>query len=132
MSGKRAVGVRLVGAFFIFGTLAAGVAMVLLLFPGTALEPLWRLNPRAREGFAQMGPWAVLLMLGVSAACAAAAVGLWRQTRWGLWTAVAILAMNLAGDTVNALMTHDYRALIGLPIGGCMILYLLAERHVFR
>ena len=40
-------------------------------------------------------------------------------------TAIAILGINILGDTVNAVVAHDWRTLIGLPIGGAMIIYLL-------
>ena len=130
-SCPRPFGITLLALFFAFGCCAAGLSFVLLLFPGTALDALWRLNPRARAGFVPMGSWALLLMFAVSAACAGAAFGLWKRARWGLWTAVAILTLNLAGDTANAFVGHDYRALIGIPIGGCMIAYLLANRRAF-
>ena len=117
--------------FFVFGALMSGLAAVMLLFPGSVLEPLWRLNPHAREGFATMGRWAVLLMAVVCTACATAAIGLWRGARWGYWTALAILSANLVGDTVNAFIGRDWRTLIGLPIGGVMIVYLLSQRRMF-
>ncbi len=128
---RRPVGITALSLFFVFGALMSGLTFLMLLFPGSVLEPLWRLNPRAHEGFAAMGPWAVLLMLVVCLACAVAAVGVWRCTRWGFWTALAILSMNLAGDTTNALITGDKRTLIGLPIGGFIIWYLLRQRRLF-
>jgi len=61
----------------------------------------------------------------------AAALGLQRCKRWGYWTALAILCINLAGDTTNAVIAHDWRTLIGLPIGGAMVVYLLTKRSAF-
>lgn len=46
------------------------ISAVSLLFPGSFLEPMWRLNPRAHEAFAGMGVWAVVLMCAVCASCA--------------------------------------------------------------
>jgi uncharacterized membrane protein (DUF2068 family) len=109
----------------------SGLAAVTLLFPGSVLEPLWRLNPRARDGFAAMGSWAVLLMVLVCVACGMAALGLQRCKRWGYWMALFILTINLAGDTANAVIAHDWRTLMGLPIGGAMIVYLLTKRSAF-
>ena len=129
-SRQRPLGTTLLVIFFAFGFCAAGVTFVLLLFPGTELDIVWRLNPHAREGFAKIGAWAALLMLVVSAACALAAIGLWRRTCWGFWMAVAILGINLAGDTANALIVHDYRTLVGLPIGGYLLGYLFKQRRV--
>ena len=78
-----------------------------------------------------MGLWAVLLMAVVCVACATAALGLQRCKRWGYWTALAILTINLAGDTTSAVLAHDWRILIGLPIGGAMVVYLLMKRSAF-
>lgn len=124
----RPLGISALSLFFVFGVVMSGLAALMLLFPGSVLEPLWRLNPRAREGFAAMGALAVLLMAVVCVACATAALGLWRGTRWGYWTALAILSVNLAGDTLNVFIAHDWRTLIGLPIGGAMIAYLVSKR----
>jgi hypothetical protein len=123
---------RLLTLFFVFGAVMASLTVVMLLFPGSILEPLWRLNPRAHEGFATMGAWAVVLMLVVATACASAASGLWRRARWGYISAIVILSINLLGDTMNAVITHDWRTLIGLPIGGAMILYLVSKRRAFE
>src|SRR5438105_2968948 len=104
---SRPAGVTALGLFFAFGTSMAFLAAMMLLFPGSILEPLWRLNPHARESFAAMGLWAVLLMAIVSAACATASIGLWRRKLWGYVTALTILSMNLIGDTTNALLQND-------------------------
>jgi hypothetical protein len=117
--------------FFVFGATMSGLTFLMLLLSGSALDVLWRLNPRAHEGLSVMG-WPALLLMGtVSLACITAAIGLWRCTRWGLWTALAILALNLLGDSANVLFTGDKRALIGLPIGGVMIWYLIENRRRF-
>jgi len=129
---RRPPGIVALALFFVFGTMMSGLAALLLLFPGSFLDPLWRLNPRAREGFAALGVWAVLLMTVVCMACAVAAFGLLRGKRWGYWTALAILTMNLVGDITNAAATHDWRTLIGVPIGGLLIAYLISRRRVFE
>lgn len=128
---SRSPGIVALALFFLFGMIMSGLAAVMLLFPGGALEPLWRLNPRAHEGFSVMGLWAVLLMAVVCLACATAALGLQRRKRWGYWTALAILSINLASDVTNAVVAHDWRTLIGLPIGGAMVVYLLVKRSAF-
>ncbi len=64
-------------------------------------------------------------MLTVGIACLFAAIGLWRDTVWGTRLALTILSINLIGDLANALFRHDYRALIGLPVGAVMIFYLV-------
>ena len=108
--------------------------MLALAFPGGFLEPIWRVKPDARVEFQKIGSASVALMAVVGAACGLAAVGLARNAEWGRRLAIGVLTVNLVGDSLNALLRHDPRTLIGLPIGGLMILYLLkkrrfAERH---
>ena len=68
-------------------------------------------------------------MAVVGAACGLAAVGLARNAEWGRRLAIGVLTLNLVGDSLNALLRHDPRTLIGLPIGGLMILYLVKKQH---
>jgi hypothetical protein len=63
----------------------------------------------------------------VSVACAAAAIGLWKGWPSGRRLAVALLVVNLIGDVLNALVRGDLRALVGLPLGGAMLWYLLGR-----
>lgn len=114
-------------AFFTFGATMCALTTGLLLFPGTALDSLWRLNPDAHHAFQSFGSWSIVLMLTVGTGCLFTAIGLWRGTRWGTRLAVIILALNIIGDLINALFRHDYRALIGLPVGAAMIFYLVVS-----
>jgi len=134
MPADRPLGVTALSLFFTVGALISGLSAVALAFPGSRLEPLWRLNPDARVAFDHLGLWAVVLMIGVTAACASAAVGLWRGHRWGHRLAVGLLGVNLLADVLNALGRGDRRTLIGLPVGGAMMAYLLTRRirHHFR
>ena len=59
----RPAGIKLLIIFFAFGAVASAVTMVLLLFPGTGLDSIWRLNPNAHQTFTDIGRWAMLLML---------------------------------------------------------------------
>lgn len=114
--------------FFGLGALVSAVACASLLFPGGPLEPMWRLNPRAREAFAGMGGWAPLLLLAVSAACALTAAGLWRGRRWGYRLAVGMLLVNLGGDVVNVLLGTEPRAVVGIPIVAALLALLARPR----
>jgi hypothetical protein len=128
----KSLGLPLLVAFFSFGALMCALTVFLLLFPGSVLQPVWRLNPEAHSTFQSLGIWSILLMTIVGGACAAAAVGLAKQTRWGWRLAIAILVINLAGDTVNAIARHDPRTLIGIPIGALLIFYLITKRRLFE
>jgi|SRR5215207_3411563 len=129
----RPAGVTALSIFFLFGAAAALLSFVSLLLPGSFLEPMWRLNPRAREGFTEMGAWAVVLMCVVCVSCASSAVGLWRGARWGYWLAVVLLACNLLGDVANTVTGTEPRAAVGIPIVLALLAYLLSRRarHFF-
>ena len=71
-------------------------------------------------------------MASVCAACATAAIGLWLQRRWGFWTALIVLLVNMSGDTINAVLAHDWRTLIGVPVAGAMLAYLITRRRLFQ
>ncbi len=123
------LGIKLLSAFFAFGAAVCLLTIIALLFPGSALEPIWRLNSEAHAEFQKIGRLSILLMLVVGSACASAAIGLATRTRWGRQLAPGILIANLIGDLLNAFLRHDLRTLIGLPIGGAMIAYLLIARR---
>jgi hypothetical protein len=111
--------------FFAFGATMCALTIGLLLFPGSALDSLWRLNPAARLAFQSFGTWSFVVMATTGTACLFAAIGLWRSAGWGTWLALIILSINMVGDLLTALVRHDYRALIGLPIGAAMIVFLV-------
>ena len=127
-SETRPAGVTALSIFFVFGATVSFVSFVSLLFPGSFLEPMWRLNPRAREAFTGMGVWAVVLMCVVCAACASAAAGLWRGARWGYWLAVALLVINLFGDIANVLLGTEPRAAVGIPVVIAVLAFLTRGR----
>ena len=129
---KAPVGVVALTAFFVFGATMAGTACLALLFPASEWSRIWQLNPDAQAAFQAMGPWAIVLMFCVAAACALSAIGLSRRALWGHRLAIAVLLVNLAGDLGNAIGRGDARTLIGLPIAGAMIGYLMTpgiKRH---
>src|SRR2546423_13013903 len=96
------------------------LTIVMLAYPGTVLDPLWRLNPEARTAFRALGGWAFVVMTVVGAACAFSAIGLLSGREWGRRLAIVVLAVNLVGDAAGAIGRHDPRTLIGLPIAGAM------------
>ena len=123
----RSVGTTLLVIFFAAGALICLVTMLALAFPGGFLEPIWQLKPHAREQFQQIGNWSVALMAALGLACGLAAIGLATDAEWGRRLAIGILTINLVGDTLTAILRHDAITLIGLPIGGLMIWYLIRK-----
>ena len=123
----RPIGITALSLFFLFGAGASFVPFISLLFPGSFLEPIWRLNPRARAGLGGMGVWAVILMGSVWLACALAAVGVWRGARWGYWLAVFLLTINLLGDILNVFLGTEPRAVIGIPIALAILAFLMSQ-----
>ena len=124
MKGETPIGLKLLAIFFVFGACMCALTIGLLLFPGSALDSLWRLNPEAHAAFQWIGRLSILLMAIVGVACALAAIGLARNAKWGRWLGILILAANLVGDLTNTFVRHDLRTLVGLPIAGAMIFYL--------
>jgi hypothetical protein len=129
---RQPLGMTLLVIFFGAGAFICLVTMLALAFPGGVLEPVWRLRPEAQTEFQKLGNWSALLMATVGLACGLAGLGLARQTVWGLRLAIGILTVNLIGDSLTAWFRHDWRTLIGLPIGGLMIWYLVRKGRTLR
>ena len=129
----RPKGVIVVAAFGFAGTAVALLSGAILLWPGTRLDWLWRLNESAHAGFLTLGRGAAILLFAVGVATFAAARGLVLGRRWGWRLAVAIFAVNVAGDLVRFLMGDWLKGAAGLLIGGGFLLYLLRPRvrHYF-
>jgi hypothetical protein len=105
----------------------SGLAMLSLIWPGSRLDVLWRLNPAGHDALRSLGGLAVVLMATLSTACTLTVVGLLTCRRWGRWLAIALLGAHLLGDSVAGLIRRDARTLIGVPIAGAMIVYLRTE-----
>jgi len=121
---KRPLGITALSGFSFVGAVVAGVAAVSLAFPGSPLEPMWRLNPRGYQGLARIDGWAVLLLAVVSGACVIAGTGLWRRRRWGYAFAVAGLSIHLLGDVFSVVSGTEPRAIVGIPIVAALLVYL--------
>jgi hypothetical protein len=115
---------RWLALFFAFGVSMCVLTTLLLLFPGTVLDSLWRFNPDAHSAFQSIDGWSIAIMTLVGSTCCFAAIGLWRGALWGTRAAIIILVANMIGDLSNALLNYDFRTLIGLPIAAAMIVYL--------
>lgn len=110
--------------FFATGAVISLTAALALFFPQSFLQTMWRLNPRALEAFNGIGPWAILLLITVSVACAAAAFGLWFAKLWGYYFAIALLGVNLLADIYNVVTGTEPRAAFGIPIVILVLLFV--------
>ena len=129
---NAAITIRIIAAFSIFATVTAAVTGISLLFPSPFWAPLWNLNPHAREAFQGFGRIAGVLLLFLGGLALATAVGLLRRRRWAWMLAVAVFAVNGAGDVVTLMVTGDIlRAGSGIVIAG-VFLFLLALPGVRR
>lgn len=124
----RSLGITLLSGFFLFGFVMCLLTVLALSFPGGLLEPMWRLNPEAQRALQTMGAAALVLMSVVGLACLLTAIGVALRREWGRRLAIALLTVNLLGDAIGAVVRRDPRTLIGLPIAGALVLYLMSRR----
>jgi hypothetical protein len=113
-----------IGVFLFFGAAMALLAGTTLIWRGTVLDRIWALNAGA---YAQLAPYGKVIgvpFLGLSAALAVAGAGWFRRRVWGWRLAVAIIAMQVLGDLVNALMGQWVQGGVGVIVAGGLLFYL--------
>ena len=114
--------------FLVFGATMATLAGITLLFPGSFLDPVWRLNPEAGERLHQLGGAIGIAFLGLAAAMITAAIGWIKRRFWGWALAVIIIASQVLGDFVNAVRGELLKGALGVAIAGALLIYLLQPR----
>jgi hypothetical protein len=117
-------GLTAVGIFLVFGSVMATLAGTSLRWPRTYLDDMWILNPRAHRDLAPYGPVAGLLFLLLGATLAVAAAGWFKRKAWGWRLAVAVIAIQVLGDLVNAFSGRAVEGAIGVTIAGLLLFYL--------
>lgn len=125
---RRPRAITALSIFFFVGAVISFTASMSLLISNSFLDSMWRLNPRAHENLSSLGLWAVMLLSTVSLCCLAAASGLWTISRWGYWLAVGLIATNLIGDITNVVLGTEPRAIVGIPIAGLILGYLMTRK----
>src|SRR5581483_104243 len=110
------------------GAAAVSAASAVSLFwPGGPLEPMWRINPRARQDFAALGMWSPILLGLLSLVCLAAAIALWRRTRAGYRLVLAGLSVNLVGDLLNVIVRRQFAAGAAVVVVAAILGYLMTR-----
>ena len=114
-----------VGVFLLFGCSMAVLAGTMVLWPRTALDRLWSLNPAAHKALAPFGSSIGLLFYVLSIVLVTAAVGWFKHRTWGWRLTVAIISTQAVGDFVNLIKGDSLRGCIGLLIAGSLLIFLL-------
>ena len=118
------MGVSLMGVFFAVATCILVSVGLALLFPGSAMELVWKTYPARR---ALLMPYRSLLgpgFLTLAVAMAFAGIGCFRQRKWGWWLAVAIFAINGLSDAGQVVLGHTIEGGIGVVVAGAILFYL--------
>ena len=118
-------GLTAMAVFLVFAATMATLAGITLLFPGSFLDPIWRLNPEAGEQLRQLGRGIGIAFLGLGAAMVAAAIGWIKRRFWGWALAVIIIASQVLGDLVNALLGELLKGAVGVMIAAALLAYLI-------
>ena len=131
---SHSFGLTAMAVFLVFGAVMATLAGITLLFPGSFLDPIWRLNPEAGEQLHQLGRGIGIAFLGLGAAMVAAAIGWIKRRFWGWALAVIIIASQVLGDLVNAARGEFLKGAVGVVIAGALLVYLIrpATRGAFE
>jgi hypothetical protein len=114
-----------IGGFLVFGAVMACFAGTTLLNPGTPLDHLWVLNPRAYRDLAPFGNLVGIPFLLLAVALGLAAWGWFKRRIWGWRLAVAILAIQVLGDLVNVFLGRVLQGATGVAIAGALLFYIL-------
>jgi hypothetical protein len=121
-------GMTAMGVFLFFGAAMAGLAGATLLWPGTALDRAWALNPRAYRELAPFGTIVGVPFLLLSVTLFAAGIGWFKRHLWGWWLTVILIATQVVGNFVNLLLGRVVEGTTGLAIAGALLAYLLRPR----
>jgi len=116
------------GIFLFLGAVTASVSAIPLLWPGTFLERLWTLNPKAYKELAPLGSAVGILFLLLGAILGVVGVGWFRRRQWGWRLAVGIIATQVLGDVYSGIRGNWLGGLTGVVIAGGLLLFLIRPK----
>ena len=95
------------------------LTVVLLVFPGTNLDSLWKLNPDAHIAFQSLGSWSIVLMLVVGIGCALA--GLAGALAGPMRGAYAEMGVTMVIESFVVVVVGGMGSLLGAVVAGIMM-----------
>jgi len=122
------------GVLVCFAASMAALAAFLLAWPGTALDRLWAINPRAHAELSSLGKWVAIAFLLLAVVAVYTAVLWFRRRVLGWRLAVVAIAVQVVGNLVNIVRGDLLRGVVGLAIAALLLFYLLsrAVKAAFR
>ena len=114
----------LLGVFFALATLILVSVSTALFFPGSAAEVVWKAYEARRAMLIPYRVWLAPGFLALAAVMAAASFGCFSRRNWGRHLAIAIFAVNGAGDVVQLFIGHILEGTIGVTAAGLLIYWL--------
>jgi len=103
----------------------AFLAGITLVWPSTALDHVWALNPRAYRELAPFGKIVGIPFSLLGITLAITSLGWFKRHLWGWWLAVIVVGTQILGDLVNIYLGRILEGTLGVAIAGALFLYLL-------
>jgi len=126
MTSPVPTGARAIGVLLLIGTVAIGLSLAGLTFPGGPLDALVDEKARTAQHAHPMG--FPVLLVTIAVIVAGAGAGLVRGRRWGWALAIALFAINATVDAVVLVGKAPGQAITGVLIAAALIAYLTSRR----
>ena len=121
----RPPSVTVITAFLFLASFIAAVVGFEILFPTPLLDRMWEWNPQGARVFHTVGVISGVFLWALSVAVFCAARGLLRGRRWAWWFAIALFAVDGAGDMIAYPFTHDtVRMVFGAAVSSAFLIVL--------